>query len=339
MAKILITGAAGFIGSQLGYRLHNEGHEVVLLDDMSFGYEENLEIDNKKFGTFIKDDIRSQSIFNHMKGVDVVFNFAAISSITVCQEKPYYSLDVNIAGAANVLEAARLNGVRRVIFSSTLAIYENNTSFPVKEEDEVYPNLTYSVSKLQAEMTCKSYSEAYGMEIVVVRYPHVYGPNMDFRRKSPYLIAYIIRELLHNRQPILFSTEGKKNFVYVDDINDLNILCMNHPQAPGQIFNATSETAVSVKEIYQYLAKALDSDIKPLFKNPQTHWDKYPSLFNGQYPLDRTILENYANKNLIGATEKTEKILGWKAKVPIEVGLTRTAEHIKKLISSDLVMI
>ena len=119
MAKIMITGAAGFIGSQLGYRLYKDGHEMLLIDDMSFGYEDNLENDGERFGTFVREDVRSEKMYAHMKGVDYVFHFAGISALPVCQEQPYRAIDVNVAGTANVLAAARKNNVKRVIFAST----------------------------------------------------------------------------------------------------------------------------------------------------------------------------------------------------------------------------
>ena len=128
--RILITGGAGFIGSQLGFRLFNEGHDVLLLDNMSYGHEDNLTIDGKTFGTFIKSDVRDKGdMMKYTKGVDCVFHFAGIAPLPDCQIDPYNAVDVNVSGTANVLEASRINGVKRVVFASTSAIYENNEKF------------------------------------------------------------------------------------------------------------------------------------------------------------------------------------------------------------------
>ena len=326
--KIIITGAAGFIGSQLAYDLHQQGNQVVLMDDMSFGYEDNLIINGETFGEFHQVDIRKPATEKLYEGVDTVFHFAGISALPVNQENPYYSIDVNVAGTANVLEMARRNNVRRVVFASTSAIYENNEIFPNKEDDAVSPYLIYSNSKLQAELLCKSYYKTYGLEIVIIRYFNVYGPHQDFKRVSPPFTSYVIRELLNNRQPVLHSSgDQKRDYVYVDDINNLNKICMDHPNAPGEIFNAASEKNYSVKEIYSMLAKSLNSNIQPIYREAGKFWDKYPKLFEGHYPLPLNILEKEVNKYTLGSAEKARKILGWEAKMNIEKGLEITANY------------
>jgi UDP-glucose 4-epimerase len=328
--KILVTGAAGFIGSQLSYNLHTLGHEVIMLDDMSFGYEDNLVINGQSFGTFYKVDIRSQNINQYFKDVDTVFHFAGISALPVNQENPYYAIDVNVAGTANVLEMARVNNVRRVIFASTSAVYENNQSFPCSEADEVSPYLVYSTSKRQGELLCNAYYKTYGLETVIVRYFNVYGPHQDFKRVSPPFTSYVLRELLHDKQPILHSTGNqKRDYVYVDDVNNLNKICMTHPAAAGQTFNVASGQNYSVKEIYAMLASALHSNIEPLYKPAAHFWDKYPKLFEGTYPLPKHIIENEVNKYTLGATQKAFDLLGWKTLVSIEDGMRITAEYAK----------
>nr|MDP9412590.1 NAD-dependent epimerase/dehydratase family protein [Pseudomonadota bacterium] len=122
--KILITGGAGFVGSQLGKHLHGMGHEIVLLDNMSFGHLDNLLLDGAPFGQFVCKDIRDPDLAAQMQGVDTVFHLAGIAALPVCQQDPRAAYDVNVAGVGNVLEAARRAGVRRVIFSSTSAVYE-----------------------------------------------------------------------------------------------------------------------------------------------------------------------------------------------------------------------
>lgn len=332
MKKILITGAAGFIGSQLAYDLHQQGHQLILIDDMSFGYEDNLIINGQTFGEFHKLDIRKPEIEPLFNDVDTVFHFAGISALPVNQENPYYAIDVNVAGTANVLEMARRNNVRRVVFASTSAIYENNTSYPNREDDLVNPNLVYSTSKLQAELLCKSYYKTYGLEVAIIRYYNVYGPHQDFKRVSPPFTSYVIRELLNNRQPILHSSgDQKRDYVYVDDINSLNKICMDHPNAPGEIFNAASEKNYSVKEIYSMLAKSLNSDIQPIYREAGKFWDKYPKLFEGHYPLPLNMIEKEVNKYTLGSAEKAKKLLGWEAKMNIETGLEITANYAMSL--------
>jgi UDP-glucose 4-epimerase len=330
--KIVITGGAGFIGSQLGHKLHQEGYEIVLVDDMSYGYTDNLTIDSKSFGAFIKSDIRTKEIFEILKGADTIFHFAGISALPVCQENPYYAIDVNVAGTANVLEAARLNNVRRVVFASTSATYENNTSFPLKETDEITPHLIYSLSKQQGEILCKSYFKTYGLEVVIIRFFNVYGPHQDFQRVSPPLTSYLIKCFLQGKQPILHSSgRQKRDYVYVDDLNRLNKLCMTHINAPGNIFNAASGNSYSVLEIYDLLSKAFGTDVKPIFNEATNFWDKYPKLFEGAQPFPKLLLEKEVNKFSLGYIDHTFNVLGWKTEISLQEGMNRTALYAKQL--------
>jgi len=329
MSKILVTGGAGFIGSQIGYHLYNLGHEIILLDNMSYGHEDNLIINGKRFGTFIKEDVRSPAIYDIMHGVDYVFHFAGIAPLPVNQENPYEAISVNVAGTANVLDAARKIGVKRFIFASTSAIYENNTVFPSKEDERVAPNLVYATSKLQCELLCKSFYEVYGLPTVMLRFFNVYGPHQDFRRLSPPLTGYIIRELLQNRVPTLHSNGNQsRDYVYIDDLIEMAMICMGHPEAPGEIFNVASGLPHSVNYIYQELSEALGkSHIKPVFREAKLLWEKYPALFTGAMTLDEHRLEKEVNKYALGSTKKSENILGWKAKTSLRKGMTKTAEY------------
>lgn len=332
MAKILITGGAGFIGSQLGKSFVDEGHDVTLLDNMSYGYLDNLFIDGQTFGRFLGVDVRSPELVKHFQGVEYVFHFAGISALPVCQERPAYAMEVNVGGTANVLEAARLAGVRRVVFASTGAIYENNTRFPCKESDPVQPTLTYAVSKLQAELLCRSYRELYGLEIAITRYFNVYGPHQDFKRTSPPLMSYVVRELLAGRQPLLHSDgTQERDCVYVDDVNRLNRLCMTHPQAVGQTFNVGSGVATSVRQIYQLIADALGSKLEAVYRPATNYWDAYPALFQGPYPLAADVVEREVRKYTLADTSHAAERLGWRAEVSIEEGLARTAHYARHL--------
>lgn len=332
-SKILITGGAGFIGSQLGHCLSREGYDVVLVDDMSFGHLDNLVISGQTFGSFIGRDIRTKEIFPLFENVDCVFHFAGISALPVCQEQPYYALSVNVAGTVNVLEAARRAGVRRVIFSSTSAVYENNTDFPFREDDSVNPYLVYSTSKFQAEHICKAYIKTYGLEIVILRFFNVYGPHQDLKRLSPPLTGYIVRELLSGRQPVLHS-DGmqERDYVYIDDINDLLTRSMTAENVSGEIFNACSNSTISVRKIYEYIADALKTNIEPIYRDAQHFWDRYPTLFDGHYPLNKEILVKEVNKYSLGSNEKAKKTLGWEPKVSPRDGLQEVVRYAQQII-------
>jgi UDP-glucose 4-epimerase len=333
--KIVITGAAGFIGSQLAWRLHREGYELVLIDDLSFGYESNLLVEGKPFAELIKLDIRSPELMTYVEGADCVFHLAAISALPVNQSEPGRAISINVAGTANVFEAARRGDVRRVVFAGTSAIYENNTKYPCHEDDPVSPLLTYSLSKWQGEKICESFSQIYGMEIAITRYYNVYGPHQDIHRKSPPFVGYVIRELLQGRAPILHSNgEQRRDYVFLEDVNAMNIACMSHPDAPGQIFNVASGRAYSVNEIYEMIAREIGTTIKPEFRAAGRFWDNYPQLFEGKRPMDRHRLEKEVEKFTLGTTEKAERVLGWKSQVAMEDGLRQAIDYTRHQLAN-----
>ena len=333
MAKILITGGAGFIGSQLGFHLGAQGHEIILLDNMSYGRLDNLLIGGKLFGNFIGMDIRSKKIFEVMKGVDYVFHFAGIAPLPDCQSDPYHAIDINVAGTANILEAARYNGVKRVVFSSTSAIYENNSKFPCSESDKVSPYLIYSNSKLQSEMLCKSYVETYGLDVVMLRFYNVYGPHQDMARKQPPLIGYVIRELYNDNRPVLHSDGSqRRDYVYTQDVIDLCQLVMTKEGIKSEIFNVCSNTDYSVKEIYQIIANYMGKNIVPKYNKSEDFWNKYPELYTGALLLKKEVLEKEVNKFALGENAKA-KAIGWKPRVGIEEGLKKSVDYAVKLLS------
>jgi len=332
MSRILITGGAGFIGSQLGYAYVAEGHDVILLDNMSYGYLDNLMIEGQTFGQFVGLDVRSPALAKQMDGVDFVYHFAGLSALPVCQAEPAYAIDVNVGGTANVLECARLAGVQRVIFASTSAIYENNTQFPCSESDPVAPTLTYSVSKLQAEKLCSAYWQLYDLPVVTLRYFNVYGPHQDFRRTSPPLMSYILRELLNGRPPVLHSDgTQERDCVYVEDVNRLNALCMTHPKAPGEVINVGSGVATSVRDIYRLLAESCATELEPVYQPAHGFWNAFPMLFEGQYPLRQEVVEQEVVKYTLADTTRAQELLGWSPSVGIDEGLKRTAQYALKL--------
>jgi nucleoside-diphosphate-sugar epimerase len=328
--KLLITGGAGFIGSQLGYYLNKQGHEVLLLDDLSFGNKDNLEINGKNFGSFTLDDIRTSHFQQYLKGVDVVFHFAAIAPLPVSQVDPYRGYSVNVAGWANVLEACRREKTPKVILASTSAIYENNTTYPFQESDETNPHMIYCMSKKHAEDLAHSFTKLYNMDITILRFFNVYGPHHDFRRKSPPLIAYIIKCMMTGQTPILHS-DGKqeRDYIYIDDVCRMCKIAMENPASRGDTFNVASNTVVSMNQIYDEIAKLFNSNVKPIFRDPKLLWDKYLELELG-HAMDLDFIAKETNKYSIGSYEKSEKILGWKPTISFQEGIKETVEYAVK---------
>jgi len=330
--RILITGGAGFIGSQLGYYLSQRGYDIILVDNMSYGNLDNLNINGKTFGTFIEEDIRNKSFINLTENIDYIFHFAGIAPLPDCQENPYTTIDNNVAGTANVLECARINGIKKIIFSSTSAIYENHINFPTSESDKVTPDLLYATSKQQCELLCNSFQNVYGLPIVTLRFFNVYGPHQDFLRKHPPLTGYLIKTFLEGKIPTLFGDgEQQRDYVYVDDVIRMCELAMIKPEANGEIFNVCSGKTYSVNEIFTNVAKHFNINVQPNYEIPSKFWDTYSHLFKGIYKMNKNRLKKEVLKYCLGDPIKSKKILNWETQVSLEDGMERCVKFAKEL--------
>lgn len=327
---VLVTGAAGFIGSTLARALKARGRALRLVDDLSHGHRENVLEDGRPLAPFHELDVRDPALGAAMEGVDTVFHLAGVSSLPVCQTRPREAYDVNLSGTVAVLEAARRAGVRRVVFASTSAVYENNKEFPCRETDPVSPSLVYAMTKRAAEEACLAYAAVYGLEVVVTRYYNVYGPHQDLTRRSPAFVGYVVRELLAGRRPALHSDGAQsRDYVYIDDVVAMNLACMEHPAAPGGVFNVASGVALSVSAMYAAIAAAVGTDLEPEYRPAARFWDAFPELAQGPYPLAPGRLEAEVNKFTLGSTERAKDVLGWTAKVPLKQGVAETVAYMR----------
>ena len=334
--KILITGAAGFIGSQLAHRLWKDGHELVLIDNFSYGKKDNLIFEDHDFtDEIITMDIRDkegiEGIFKN-GDIDYAYNIAGIAPLPDCQSDPVEALSVNVGGLVNILEMGRKYGVKKVIQASTNAMYENETEFPTFENNFKQPTLIYPNTKYCAERFAQSFCDTYGMNVTCMRFANVYGPHIDCLRKQPPFVAYMIRELFYDRTPI-FHSDGtqRRDYIYVDDLIDLAIAAQK-----GEGFdavNCSSNKNYSVNEMYELACKIMDKDIKPEYASDSHYWEKYPNLFEGEYTIKEEILTNEINKySLCDNTHAKEKY-GWSPKIDIEEGLKRVIENECELLS------
>ena len=306
-SKILVTGGAGFVGSHLVDRLLNEGFEVTVIDNLDTGRLENIahHQDREEFH-FVKGDIRDFNLVKQtMKDMDAVFHEAALASVTLSVQYPILSNDINVAGTLNLLKASSDLHVKRFIYASSAAVY-GNTPSPQKRED-MTPNPTspYGASKLAAENYVKLFHKLYGLETVSLRYFNVYGPRQRFDIQSAYggAITIFTNRLLKNMPPIIYG-DGKqtRDFVYIQDIIDANMLALKSKDAAGETFNIGTGTKVSVNEVAEALKDIMN---KKDLKN--TH--------AGSRPTD--IRHGYAD------ITKAKRILGFHPKVPLKEGLIK----------------
>jgi len=301
--KILITGVAGFIGSNLASRLLDEGYNVVGIDNLAYGLRENV----PEGVHFHHVDIRDREIFTLFENVDTVFHLAAKNCIADCQADPVETAEINVSGTVNVFEASKRAGVRKVIYAESSALYEGSSAFPTPES-EVKPESFYALSKLASMYFASAYEKFYGLKFTALRYFCVYGPVQDYRRTIPPVMSAFIIKLLKGERPIIYGTgEKRRDFVYVDDVNDFHMICMRDDRTNGKVFNIGSGVNYSVHEVLDKVSKMLKVTSDPIYKDD---------------------LPGEAQVTLADITQA--KSLGWKPRIPLEKGLEKAIEYIRK---------
>jgi len=295
MKKVLITGVSGFVGSNLARRLLEKGYAVVGLDQVRERGKSRTSEGVLLYGA----DIRSKDIYPLFEGVDVVFHLAAKNDIISCQEDPVETMSVNVHGTANVFEAARRAGARKVVFASSSAL----------EEGEARLKGFYAISKMACEKIAEGYRAAFGVNYVLPRYFNIYGPGQDYRHTHPPIMSALMIKVLKGERPILYEgyEENKRDFIYVDDINDFHLLCLESDRVNNKLFRLGTGKSVSMKDVWDAVKKVSGSDLEPIVK---------PRL-----PGDTLAV-------MLADTTEAEKI-GWKAKTSLEDGLRAQFEYLK----------
>lgn len=316
--KILLTGAAGGIGSTLGYYLHKKGHTLTLIDNLRNGYLDNLTINEENFGRFYNLSICNNDLYKLIEDqYDCIVHLAAITALPDCESNAVETMNVNVSGTMNVLECARKWNVPHIIFASTSAVYENNKEKVFTEDLELSPRLWYSLSKKMAEEICESYRMNYSMNITTLRFFNVFGPRQDIHRKNPPLLNYLVREMRNGNAPLLHSNgEQKRDYIHVDDVIKLIDICLD--KRPNEVFNVCTGTLISVNEIVKYVLEICHSNIQPTYRDASKLWDTYPQLFGGHYSLNKEIVVKETNKYSKGSYQKAEQLLNWKPNTDLE---------------------
>jgi nucleoside-diphosphate-sugar epimerase len=261
----LVTGGGGFIGSHLVRALVQRGERVRVLDNGSTGNPERIAdvLDDLEW---MDGDVRdSATVRRACHGVEVVLHLAAIASVAQSIADPDGSHDVNLGGTLHVLQAARAAGARRVVFASSAAVYGNLPKTPKAESMLTQALSPYAAQKLAAESYCQLWQTLYGVETVVLRYFNVFGPGQDPRSEYAAAIPRFITTVLAGQTPTIYGDgEQKRDFIYVSNIVDINLLAATLPQAAGKIMNAGTGHAVSVNTLVETLAQIVGRTIEPV---------------------------------------------------------------------------
>jgi len=308
MAKCIVTGGAGFIGSHLVSRLLADGYRVTVVDDFSSGREENLagltgHPHLKVERLSILDD-RLSSLFS---GADVIFHVAAVPRVQYSIRYPEVTNRANIEGTLKVLEAARESGVKRIIYSSSSSIYGGQDRLPLTETMAPNPMSPYALQKLAAETYCRMYHQLFGLETICLRYFNVYGPRQDPHGGYANLIPRSIHLMLRGESPVIFGDGSHtRDFTFVDDVVEANILAFHTKDtaAFGEFMNIGGGRNLSVNEVVSIILQG--KSIQPIYQAPVVE------------PGDT-----------LADIRKAAALIGWKPRVSFEEGIRRAIESFK----------
>jgi UDP-glucose 4-epimerase len=264
MAVYAVTGGGGFIGSHIAEELLRRNETVKIIDNFSTGKRENVEPFQK--AEVIETDIsESPHLAGILKGVDYVIHQAAIPSVPKSIIDPVKSHQANVNGTLQLLIAARAAGVKRVVYASSSSLYGDSPTLPKHEGMMPNPLSPYGAQKLFAEMYCQVFTKAYGLETVSLRYFNVFGPRQDATSQYSGVLALFIPAVLENRRPTIHGDgEQSRDFTYVKNVVEANLLACKAPGVAGQVFNVACGDRITVNSMLQQINQITGKDIAPI---------------------------------------------------------------------------
>lgn len=304
--KILVTGAAGFIGSHLVDSLVLDGHSVAALDDLSAGKEDNLNPNARLYVASVTDVDSLDDVFSREKP-QAVFHLAAQISVRRSMAAPAFDANANVLGTINTLQSCVEHGVERIVFSSTAAVYSEPLYLPVREDHPKRAQSAYGMAKLSAESYVRFYADVYGLRYKILRYGNVFGPRQDPHGEAG-VVAIFANQMLEGEQPTIFGDGSKtRDYVYVDDVASANLLAMA-PRGDNDVYNIARGIETTDFEIFDAVRAATSSTVEPLYRPKRS----------GE--ADRIALDN----------AKASRILGWTPKMALSQGVALEVDHIRR---------
>ncbi|GAA5219836.1 GDP-mannose 4,6-dehydratase [Membranihabitans marinus] len=296
--KLLVTGGAGFIGSNLVEKLIRLGHSVSVIDNLSSGYESNIrDLDV----TFFEEDVcNGEAVEKIIRNgnFDTIFHLAASVGNKRSIDHPILDSQINVIGTLNILEAARKHKVRKIVASSSAGIYGELKTVPIKEDHPIDPESPYSASKLCMEKQCLAYGHLYDMEVICLRYFNVYGKNQRFDAYGNVIPKFVFLALENKKISIYGDGEQTRDFIHVDDVVQANIKAFESHGISGA-FNCASQTQITINRLVKLIQESMDQSIEV----------EYTDVRKGD------VLHSLAD------ISKARKALNFSPKVDIETGL------------------
>jgi UDP-glucose 4-epimerase len=311
--RIVVTGGAGFVGSNIVRRLSKEGAQVVVLDDFYTGAMENLPADDPAIEIVRGTVTDYELVRDVVKGAAVVFHEAA-RNIIVSTRNPREDYEVNIGGTLNVLLAARETNVPRTVYASSASVYGNPRYLPINEDDATNMLSPYAVSKFAGENYCKAFYESYGLSVAAVRYSNVFG--IAQRPDNPYcgVIARFFESAMNHESPRIHGDgEQTRDFTYIDDVVEATLLAGISSKAEGQVYNVGTGRETTINHLARTIIRITAATVEPTY-------------------IDRRDIDNIRRR--VVNIEKIRRELRWVPSVTIEEGLRRTYQWLKENIEA-----
>jgi nucleoside-diphosphate-sugar epimerase len=303
--KYLVTGGAGFIGSNIVDELLRRNHQVVVLDDLSSGKLANIQHVRDRI-TFIQGSITNlHTIQNACEGVDYTLHLAARTSVPRSVKDPIDSNHINIDGTLNVLVACRDAKVKRFVFAASSAAYGETPELPKVETMQPAPISPYGVTKYVGELYAQVFGKAYGLENACLRYFNVFGPRQDPTSQYSGVLSRFMLAVLEDKRPVIFGDgEQSRDFTFIENVVDETLRAAETPGASGMVFNGGTGSRITLNEVVRLLEKITGKKISPQYDPPRSG-----DIRDSQADISRA-----------------REILGYQPLVPLEEGLRRTWE-------------
>jgi len=314
VANYLVTGGAGFIGSHLAVRLLQDGHRVRVLDNLSTGRRENLDVirgaDSGRRFEWMEGDIRSLDTCRRAcEGVEFVLHQAALASVQRSIENPADTTAVNVCGLVHVLAAAKEKGARRVVCASSSSVYGDTPTLPKHEEMIPAPLSPYAVSKLAGEEYARVFARTIGLPTISLRYFNVFGPRQDPSSQYAAVIPLFATALLHGTRPRIFGDgEQSRDFTYIENVVDANLAACTRGDGAGEAINVAGGERYTLLHLLGAMAASLGVKADPDFLPPRPG-----DVRHSQASIDRA-----------------SRMLGFAPRIGFEEGLKRTVEHFRR---------
>lgn len=313
MKTHLVTGGAGFIGSHIVTALVERGDRVRVLDNLSGGFQENLEhLAQSKPGVELIEGCATcpDTMLRAVEGVDTIFHKASIASVPASLRDPLASHAACMTSTVNVLTQAQRAGVRRVVLAASSAAYGDQPFVSKRETDTLDPLSPYAASKIASEYYCKAFTHSFGLETVCLRYFNVFGPRQDPASEYSAVIPIFVSKMLAGKQPIIFGDgHQSRDFVFVEDVVQANLLASESSEAVGQSINIACGRQSSLLDLIAAVNSALGTEIEPIFDPPRAG----------------DVLESLAD------ITQARKLLGYEPRVSLEEGLHRSIDYYRSI--------